>query len=426
MSISRNRKAPLRVTAAEEATEIFVIDSSLSRVASGMGSLDVKVRPGIYKVRLRSGASMEDTLVEVQEGDGATVAPRAIAFDSAAPLQGTLTTHEPHQAAWARASEPPSLHWGTGAGLFVMVRDPAIVRGKESRTEPWAGITVLDAEGRTLGAMDKDGERMQEVGVGWLHAEADPGMHLICVDTGLRGVQCMAVHLSRGWQTQVILATATVMRSRVAGEREDGPATLRRSLRRAVPADAAIFYARPGGAQDPAQAQELLRLTELVRQGLTQGRPTAPLAEVKSGRWSATGNPMLALLTGYVEAAKPKPDARLLRSLAAELAAELPGHPDVLALHLLAGGSLTPRRKGASAITYPAQWVAPNPDDPAGRPQLLQPPMLAAGLPALLGAMDPAPGSLVQRIQESLLPGAPWLVWRRTAATRMRSAQSAR
>jgi hypothetical protein len=193
-----------------------------------------------------------------------------------------------------------------------------------------------------------------------------------------------------------------------------------------VPADAAIFYARPGGAQDPAQAQELLRLTELVRQGLTQGRPTAPLAEVKSGRWSATGNPMLALLTGYVEAAKPKPDARLLRSLAAELAAELPGHPDVLALHLLAGGSLTPRRKGASAVTYPAQWVAPNPDDPAGRPWLLQPPMLAAGLPALLGAMDPAPGSLVQRIQESLLPGAPWLVWRRTAATRMRSAQSAR
>ncbi|MCX6361981.1 MAG: hypothetical protein NT029_19450 [Armatimonadetes bacterium] len=426
MSISRNRKAPLRVTAAEEATEIFVIDSSLSRVASGMGSLDVQVRPGIYKVRLRSGASMEDTLVEVQEGDGATVAARPIAFQSAAPLPGTLTTHEPHQAAWARAADPPSLHWGSGASLFVMVRDPSIVRGKESRTEPWAGITVQDAEGRTLGAMDKEGERMQEVGVGWLHAEADPGMHLICVDTGLSGVQCMAVHLCPGWQTQVILSTASVRRSAPAGEGDADAAPKQRSVRRAALTEAAIYYGRPGGARDPAQSQELLRLTELVRQGLAQGRPTAPLAEVKSGRWITTDNPMLALLTAYVEAAKPKPDARLLRSLAKELAAELPGHPDVLALQVLAGGGIAPKRKGVSAIPYASGWVAPNPSGPSGRPWLLQPPMLAAALSALLQAMDPAPGSLVQRIQESLLPGAPWLVWRRTAAVRMRSAQSAR
>ena len=55
MSTSPSKSARLAISAADNATEIFLIDASLRRIASGLGQLEASVKPGIYKVRFRSG-----------------------------------------------------------------------------------------------------------------------------------------------------------------------------------------------------------------------------------------------------------------------------------------------------------------------------------------------------------------------------------
>ena len=86
MSSSKPDPGTLNIRAADEATEIFVIDSDFKRIKSAIGWLRLEVLPGFYKVRFRSGASQYDHLVEVKSGNTVEVEGPAIEFYSAAPI----------------------------------------------------------------------------------------------------------------------------------------------------------------------------------------------------------------------------------------------------------------------------------------------------------------------------------------------------
>ena len=66
MSKSRSsRRVPFSVRASDATTEVFVIDNQLRRIAGGVGHVALDASPGVYKIRLRSGSTQRDHLVEV-------------------------------------------------------------------------------------------------------------------------------------------------------------------------------------------------------------------------------------------------------------------------------------------------------------------------------------------------------------------------
>jgi hypothetical protein len=62
--MSSNR---LTVNAADASAEISVLDGCLNRVARGIGRLEQDLAPGLYKVRVRVGPTVEDELVSLDQ-----------------------------------------------------------------------------------------------------------------------------------------------------------------------------------------------------------------------------------------------------------------------------------------------------------------------------------------------------------------------
>ena len=109
MPSSRSERILFKVIAPDEATELFLIDSTLTRIASGVGYLEKKVSPGFYKVRFRSGASQHDELVEVKpEPPSQSLTGDPVPFASAAPIAHSLTADDAHaEVAWRLSRARP-------------------------------------------------------------------------------------------------------------------------------------------------------------------------------------------------------------------------------------------------------------------------------------------------------------------------------
>ncbi|HYC93411.1 MAG TPA: hypothetical protein VEO54_29665 [Thermoanaerobaculia bacterium] len=80
----------LEVTAADAATELYVIDGDFNLVDRGIGSKVFQVTPGIYKIKARSGIQQEERLVIVRGDEKVEFAP--LPFASAVPLENTAGT----------------------------------------------------------------------------------------------------------------------------------------------------------------------------------------------------------------------------------------------------------------------------------------------------------------------------------------------
>ena len=146
MAKSPSETATLAMSAADDATEIFLIDAGLRRIASGLGHLEMEVPLGIYKVRFRSGASQQDQLVEVPS-PGARVKVEAppLLFRTAAPIVRTLTTHEYQSGPASAMSRRVHVDCGRGGELFVFVREE-----EESREFAPTHLTIHALDGTEL------------------------------------------------------------------------------------------------------------------------------------------------------------------------------------------------------------------------------------------------------------------------------------
>ncbi len=119
----RRRRVSLRITTEDESTGIRILDGELREVdlAQNLGEVEVAVHPGVYAVELKRGREVETHPVLVSNDPVHLRLSRADEppFASAAPVEGTSTSHESHQGGAMRLSHAPPL-------------------ARHTRTPPWA------------------------------------------------------------------------------------------------------------------------------------------------------------------------------------------------------------------------------------------------------------------------------------------------
>src|SRR5262249_2605493 len=98
MSASSHESAPpglVSIRAADQFSEILVIDSDLSLKARGRGTLSERLPPGVYMARVQSGTATEERLFVVdKDRPPAPLEFPRLAFATPVPLDQTSRTHE--------------------------------------------------------------------------------------------------------------------------------------------------------------------------------------------------------------------------------------------------------------------------------------------------------------------------------------------
>jgi hypothetical protein len=366
----------LTVDAADKVAQISVLDGNLNQVAQGVGRLSETLSPGLYKVRVRVGPTINERLVSLDADRQETFDVQD--FPSAVPLHNTSRSREYHIEAARDLSSRPKTVLGSGATIFLFSREWRPPDGKGTRN-PAAGLKLFDTSGKLL----VDLEEMAEI-----RATADPsagcsiavapGEYRLRLDRADGTALERALIAVRGWQTQIFML-----------QRDDGK-------RRRPDLEGGAVVMSNRGHFEPND--ELTRLSELARYGLAQHHKilSDDLQQLLSGKFD---NPMLGLFGAHLIIRDMPEDHVLLDTVLDNLEALLGSdHPDVVALEL--------RRKSPQTTTIK---------------EFHQPPMLRASWDLLVEASFRSPailsmGSAVESIGAEVVPNASWLVWRTTTA----------
>ncbi|HEY5674025.1 MAG TPA: ribosomal protein L7/L12 [Malonomonas sp.] len=388
-----NSKLPVTVEVADFASQIEILDGVFRVVARGFGQIRTELKPGLYKARTQVGTALQEKMFAINEG--VTTAPVVldpVLFASAAPLQGTSTSHEYHQHAVAIAvdnAEPP-LILGSGSSLLLSLRDPGrapLEQTKQSRASyarGFDGCSLCAADGSELINYDQAATRDINLGFAIRNAELDPGHYILKVEqVGLKPVALPVVTVP-GWASQIFIQVE---------EGPSGAATHHPAL-----AEATLMMVPLGQPFHPGD--RYFRLTEVARQALQRGRNIFDRQLLDELLDSKFGNPVLGLFAAHLLLLDPQPQLKLLRIVLDNLDAMLGfDFPDLIAL----------RRR--------MQQLDP-PTSPAGIIQdpLVFPPLLRASwdILAAQAMMDddlmPA-GSVSRQIADRLCDNGIWLAW---------------
>ena len=376
--MSSNR---LTVNAADASAEISVLDGCLNRVARGIGRLEQDLAPGLYKVRVRVGPTVEDELVSLDQDR--TVTKKPTAFPSAIPLTGTSRTHEYHMGAAIDASRTPRDALGRGGSVMVFAREWTGQQAKASPqpANPADGLTFLSESAGAVDIATRADLRTQgDASAGW-RADVDPGPYRLRLTLSDGTAFERALYVSPGQQTQVFLMRADYALA-------DGGVERRADL-----AGGGVVIS-PSQVFQPDDGRT--RLAELARYALAQKR-RALSDEVINDILDEKGeDPMLGLLGAHLLLRDEPENHSFFETVIGNLLRLLgPEHPDVHALRLRAR--------------------PPPPPAP-----LSSAPMLRASWD--LAAVDPHTAEVIPEtgptgvIATRILPSAPWLVWSAGAA----------
>ena len=178
------------------ACEVIVLDGRFAPVAQGVGKVEARLLPGLYKVRYKIGGTVvdESKVIELEPGDDPLVLPVPhLSVKTARP------TRHPGSPAPDIATKM-SLHVdkavGAGAEIFVFVRDST----EGSTGVAPTGLELVDREGVQVADLtDAHGE----AACSGCTLALNPGSYLLRLKRtdGPPLEQC--IHLSEGWQTQV-------------------------------------------------------------------------------------------------------------------------------------------------------------------------------------------------------------------------------
>ncbi|MDJ0643197.1 MAG: hypothetical protein QNJ15_10290 [Erythrobacter sp.] len=377
-------RRPVVITAPDVATEIFLIDHKLRRIAEGMGELRAEVSPGFYKVRCRAGSNQHDKMVEIEPGFTTMfVQTEPVAFRSTSPLNDTQTGHPRHAERARMTSQsiplPSSSPSADQSRLFIFVREAE----REGPSRPWIGLSVHNLDGTLLADFD-EGALYEEEGCGALHLEVPPGTYRIVVQTGPLGDYEMYAVCCSGWQTQVFFVTTDFFTE------ED-------RVRRPELRSASVHMARLDVGFQPEDRS--LRLEELARLSLQSGRDAVSKAEtsnqeLKDLLFEKFENPFHGILGSHILARRQKVDQELLQRVVDRLRDMVGDHPDVMSLLLVLD-----RSGEGSQLVFDT------------------PPMLRSSWDLIAkhsldrNAFVP-PGSLTAEIGESVVALGPWLMHR--------------
>lgn len=140
--------------------------SNFQNIDSGAGALEARLPFGLYAIRIRTGRQFVEKVLLLDADWPTDVAafgvpgqslPVLPTITSAAPLPETAATHETQRAAVTQGMRRVDVHAGTGARLIVMAR--MYTPEGTGNARPWTGVAVLDANGRVVADLEKDGVR---------------------------------------------------------------------------------------------------------------------------------------------------------------------------------------------------------------------------------------------------------------------------
>lgn len=207
----------LMVEAHNPVTELFVVDSNFALVGRGLHRLEIRLQPGIYKLKARLGLRVWERHFALEESKKIEVPP--IEFASAVPLTGTSRTHETHIDLAMTASQQVERKVGSGARIFVMSRQWAhqtssigigeSVNFRQVRLRRWRGDVIADFRdfGRLFAGPDSAVAGCIEV---------NEGNYLLEFETP-EGTNLQTIFARNGWQTQAfILYDSTNIKSGIS------------------------------------------------------------------------------------------------------------------------------------------------------------------------------------------------------------------
>lgn len=391
-------KVRILLSAADQATEIMLVDAFLNRIQSGIGELDASVEPGIYKARFVSGSVMEDVLLDAtrpgievrhhQEAPDlhtATPLPASRStLAAAAPASGTPPV-DAQMAAAEAMSFAVDRSFGYGSHLFVFVRD-------EDRTgapDCLQDVTVLRLDGTVLATL-ADGQQDPASGSAGLSLELDPGTYRLRVASGPGGSYEWCITAVPGFQTQ-------------AFHRIEHFTFEKGSSRSPALRSASLLMVNGMGFQ-PHWPH--MRLTELALLGLIRGRKVLPERVVPELLQHEMQNPLLGLFAAHMflaEAQGRSRHRRVLGDILAYLQQVMPQHPDVLALELALAG-----RRARSTQQMDAPPLLSTSWDIVSQASATHPHLLA-------------PGSPLERMAPYAIGSRPWLLFSSVDESRPRT-----
>lgn len=397
-SSDTSREVPLRVRAEDAESEIFLIDGTYQLTARGLGSLEGRYKPGLYKVKIQTGSRIRERYVQLAPGheelvgkqEGATLThedgtavlcfPR-LHFATAVPLAETSWSRDEHTEAAVAHSHRVHVRRGRGSQLFVFTRTwtPTPVPGGRPQAPIAFRLALHAVDGTRLVDLVNEGARDDDLEDPWAACtvELNPGVYLLRLGTQ-EGLELDEVVVaSPGWQTQVFLCEL----QRGAGRAVTGTDSMHTS----------VHLRRPEHGFDPASPG--LRLTELTRIGLRNQRAVITPELLMELKETESRNPMLGLYGAHLLLMSEAPDLELVRKVVGHLRGLLGKHPDVEALALALG-------------------EAPATPDLFGVPPML---LRSWGLVVRETAEHPdlvPRGSLAAAIGDRLWGEGPWVIWK--------------
>ncbi|MCL4299462.1 MAG: hypothetical protein KJ077_27245 [Anaerolineae bacterium] len=366
-------KVSVTIKAGNPATEISIIDGNFGLVEQGLDHLETRLSPGLYKIKFKSGSTIKEQHQVVTPGSSPIrVTGPEISFPTSAPLSQTSTSHEFHQGPAVQLSREVHRRLGHGSQFFFFGRD---LEPQQAPKNVATGLSLCSLAGETLVDLARQSVHNAEQSWAGCTVEVDPGIYRLRLQAGEDMTLEQILVASLNWQTQVFWL-----------RRDYGPG---RPVRRVDLADASLLMARIGLGFDPNRDD--LRTTDLARQGLVNRRAVVSAAELNQLLWGKFQNPMFGIFGAHLLLLGAEPDLAVLGTVVTNLRHLVGEHPDVEALALRLGETVS---GFASPPMLRSSWR-----------QIVQ---ASAASPELVPA-----GSLAAQVADRLWGEGAWLVWER-------------
>lgn len=164
---------PLTIDPQQAAAELFIVDDRLALVDRGAGSLSTALPFGVYKLKTRLGRGVREQVILLDRpfvaADGDSLVKPLV---MAVPLASSLAIGDRHLAAAKAAAEKArAIVEGREApsALSLVVRVAGV-----AHPVPWRGVSVADADGRTI--IDLGSDRVADGDDGLIAFASQPVM----------------------------------------------------------------------------------------------------------------------------------------------------------------------------------------------------------------------------------------------------------
>jgi len=309
-----NSEILLDVSAADESSEVMVVDSAFHVLARGIHAVQLKVPPGIYRAKVRVGDQQSEKLFSVESNEPnnhKTVQLEPLEFSSPIPLQKTSTSREFHQSAiyHAAGAGGETAQLGLGAGLVIFLRDPSLVYFNlaadqiEAYRKNFEGFVLSKLDGSDPRPIESLGTLAADHGYLIASVAVTPGTYTLSRASSGNERLCLPLVVPAGWSLQIFVTMVPT----------DNSAVDSALSRRADFDGAAMVFDRPGAGFSPDRAD--LRVLEVTRQALARGHNVVDANTMDALLFGKYENPMMGLLAAHLLLLSKNADLQLAQKV---------------------------------------------------------------------------------------------------------------